>query len=119
MKRDSRLYLDDIFDAIEKIQNYVEGLTFEQFSEDSKTVDAIVRNFEIIGEATKRISLETKEKYPQVPWKLMAGTRDKLIHEYFGVNLQVMWKAIKEDLPPLKRSIKQLLQKLDKEFPPT
>ncbi len=119
MKRDSRLYLDDIFDAVEKIQNYVEGLTFEQFSEDSKTVDAIVRNFEIIGEATKRVPLETKEEYPQVPWKLMAGTRDKLIHEYFGVNLQVMWKAIKEDLPPLKRSIKQLLQKLDKEFPPT
>ncbi len=119
MKRDSRLYLDDIFDAIEKIQNYVEGLTFEQFSEDSKTVDAIVRNFEIIGEATKRIPLETKEKYPQIPWKMMAGTRDKLIHEYFGVNLQVMWKAAKEDLPPLKRSIKRLLQKLDKEFSPT
>jgi uncharacterized protein with HEPN domain len=118
LKRDPRLYLDDILAAIEKIENYVKGLTFKEFSEDSKTVDAIVRNFEIIGEATKRIPLETKEKYPQIPWKMMAGTRDKLIHEYFGVNLQVMWKAVKEDIPPLKRSIKQLLQKMDKELQP-
>ncbi|MGA3110733.1 MAG: DUF86 domain-containing protein [Candidatus Bathyarchaeia archaeon] len=116
MKRDPRLYLDDIFDAIEKIESYVEGLSFEEFSADSKTVDAIVRNFEIIGEATKRISLETKEKYPQIPWKMMAGTRDKLIHEYFGVNLQVLWMAVKEDLPPVKGSIKSLLEKMDKEF---
>ena len=116
MKRDSRLYLDDIFDAIEKIENYVEGLSFEEFSVDSKTVDAIVRNFEIIGEATKRIPLETKEKYPQIPWKLMAGTRDKLIHEYFGVNLQTLWKAVKEDLPPVKLAIKSLLAKMEKEF---
>jgi uncharacterized protein with HEPN domain len=116
LKRDSRLYLDDILDAIEKIEKYVNGLTFEEFSQDSKTVDAIVRNFEIIGEATKHIPAETKEKHPRIPWKMMAGTRDKLIHEYFGVNLQVLWKAVKEDIPPLKRSIKQLLQKMDKEL---
>jgi uncharacterized protein with HEPN domain len=118
LKRDARLYLDDILDAVEKIENYVDGLTFEEFSEDSKTVDAIVRNFEIIGEATKRISTETKEEHPQIPWKMMAGTRDKLIHEYFGVNLQVLWKTVKEDIPPLKRSVKQLLQKMDKELQP-
>jgi uncharacterized protein with HEPN domain len=116
LKRDSRLYLDDILDAIEKIEKYVNGLTFEEFSQDSKTVDAIVRNFEIIGEATKHIPAETKGKHPRIPWKMMAGTRDKLIHEYFGVNLQVLWKAVKEDIPPLKRSIKQLLQKMDKEL---
>ncbi len=116
MKRDVRLYLDDIFDAVEKIENYIGVLTFEEFSLDSKTIDAIVRNFEIIGEATKRIPQETKEKYSQIPWKMMAGTRDKLIHEYFGVSLQVLWKAVKEDLPPLKRSLKLLLEKMDKEL---
>ena len=116
MKRDSRLYLDDIFDAIEKIENYVEGLSFEEFSADSKTIDAIVRNLEIIGEATKRVSEETKAKYSEIPWKLMAGTRDKLIHEYFGVNLQTLWKSVREDLPPVKQAIKSLLAKMDKEF---
>ncbi len=116
MKRDVRLYIDDIFDAVEKIESYVEGLSFEGFAEDNKTVDAIVRNFEIIGEATKRIPPEIKEKYPQIPWRMMTGTRDKLIHEYFGVNLQVLWKAVKEDLPPLKRSLKQMLLKIDEEY---
>jgi uncharacterized protein with HEPN domain len=114
LKRDARLYLDDILEAIERIQRYVNDLSFEEFSGDSKTVDAIVRNFEIIGEATKRIPDETKAGYPQIPWKMMAGTRDKLIHEYFGVNLEVLWKAVKEDIPPLKTSIEKLLLKLDK-----
>jgi uncharacterized protein with HEPN domain len=68
------------------------------------------------GKQQKRIPLETKETYPQIPWKLMAGTRDKLIHEYFGVNLQTLWKAVKEDLPPVKRAVKSLLAEMDKEF---
>jgi uncharacterized protein with HEPN domain len=81
LKRDSRLYLDDIMEAIKKIDEYRERLTFQDFSKDNKTVDAVIRNFEIIGEAAKRIPSEIKEMYPQVPWKQMAGTRDKLIHE--------------------------------------
>ncbi len=85
MKRDYRFYLDDMLEAIGKIEKYTEGLSYEQFRIDDKTTDAVIMNFAIIGEAAKQIPLKITKKYPEVPWKEMAGMRDKLVHEYFGI----------------------------------
>lgn len=107
-KRKPDLYVGDIIDAIKKIEKYTKDFNFNNFSQDEKTTDAVIRNFEIIGEASKNISQETKKKYAQIPWTSMTGIRDKLVHEYFGVNFEVLWKTIKEDLPDLKEKISKI-----------
>ncbi len=84
----------------------------ESFFSDRKTQDAVVRNLEIIGEATKRVSITLKEAHPDIAWKPIAGMRDKLIHDYFGVNLQLVWDAVERDLPILKQKIDRLLEAL-------
>ena len=88
--RDYRLYLWDILAAIEAIESFVQGMDFTRFEQDDKTTSAVIRKFEIIGEAAKNIPEETKQKYPNVPWKEMAGMRDKLIHFCFGVNYNLV-----------------------------
>ena len=95
MKRDIRLYINDILDSIVAIQKFVEGMSFEEFKMDDKTTSAVIRKFEIIGEATKHIPYEIKQKYPDIPWKEMAGFRDKLIHFYFGIKYELVWNTIK------------------------
>lgn len=109
-KRNDKLYIRDILDSIEKIGSYVNNLDYKKFSENSITIDAVVRNFEIIGEATKNLSKEIKSSYPEIPWKEMAGMRNKVIHEYFGVNLKIVWKTIKERLTELKIKIEEILK---------
>lgn len=111
-KREFRDYLSDIFDTIEKIEGFTQDISFEAFAEDEMRVFAVVRALEIIGEATKNVPMDLKENYPSVPWKEMAGTRDKLIHFYFGVNLNVVWKTIIKDLPPLKEQIAEIRRDL-------
>ena len=112
MKRDCRDYVCDILNSIKDIEDFVCGMSFEQFAFDRKTTNAVIRSLEVIGEAVKKIPQEVKNKYPDIPWKYMAGMRDKLIHEYHGVDLEIVWKVIKEELPPLEVKFKQILEEL-------
>ena len=112
--RDIQVYVEDIIEAINNIEKYTRGLTYETFAKDKKTVDAVIRNFEIIGEATKYIPERVRKEYPKVPWKDMAGMRDKLIHGYFGVDIRRVWKTVKEDLLDLKPSFEKILKDFQK-----
>lgn len=91
----------DILEAITKIQAYVEGMSFQQFQLDAKTVDAVIRNFIVIGEATRSVPEEITEKHPNIPWRFMGDMRNFAVHEYWGVELSTIWETIKKDLPPL------------------
>lgn len=109
MNRSHLLYLNDIAESIEKIQNYAEGLSYEEFCQSNMVVDAVLRNLEVIGEASGHIRNEIKEAYPAVPWKLMISMRNILIHEYFGVDLEIIWKTIQESLPELLVIVRKAL----------
>ena len=100
--------LEDILICMEKIQSYAGGLTYNQFRNDLKTQDAIIRNIEIIGEATKHLSDAIRMKYKHIPWKEIAGTRDHLIHGYFGVNIDIVWEIATTDIPKLKAQIEKI-----------
>jgi len=108
--RDYGLYLKDILAAIESIEGFVEGMDLEGFRADDKTASAVMRKFEIIGEAAKQIPDDIRQKYPQIPWKEMAGMRDKLVHFYFGIDYKLVWRTIKERFPQLKPDIQRILR---------
>jgi len=107
--RREKFYLEDIIDSIEKIQHFTVEMDYNSFMLDDKTKSAVIREFEVIGEAAKNISAESKQQYPEIPWGDMAKMRDKLIHWYFGINYQIIWKTIQERLPSIKTTIKKIL----------
>ena len=109
MKRDYRDYLKDILTAIDESAEFTREMTFDAFMHDKKTINAVVRSLEVIGEAAKNIPEDLRSKAAEIPWKYMAGMRDKLIHEYFGVDLSIVWTVIHSELPPLRPGIERLL----------
>ncbi len=114
-KRSYKLFISDIMDAITKIENYIEDLDYDSFAQSNMVIDAVVRNLEIIGEAARNIPNDAKERYPDIPWKRMVGLRNIVIHEYFGVDLDNVWKIIKENIPEVKPDIMKILDEFKDE----
>jgi len=108
-KRPIDLLLNYIRQAIDRIEQYIENLSFDAFSKDRKSVDAVVRNLEIIGEAANRLPDELKEKYSEVEWHKVVGLRHRIVHEYFGIDLEIVWQILHKDLPELEQKIMQIM----------
>jgi uncharacterized protein with HEPN domain len=109
MIKDDLAYIDHTTDCIRKINEFSNGISLKEFKTNELVQDAIIRNIEIIGEASKKISDETKQTYNRIPWKEIAGMRDKLVHDYLGVDVIVVMRTIKEDIPALERQIRGFL----------
>lgn len=114
MKRDASIYLRDILENMERAVRFVGELDYEEFKSDEKTFYAVIRCIEIIGEASKNLPDTVKKQHPGIPWRDMAGMRDKTIHSYFGVNPIRVWQVVKEDLPELKPDIMKALKGMKK-----
>jgi len=108
--REWRLRIEDMLDAIDAIEEFVSGMDFEGFRTDRKTVDAVVRNLEVIGEAARHVPEDVREKYGSVPWKDIIGIRSVLIHEYFGVDYDILWATIETNLPTLTPLLQSMLE---------
>jgi uncharacterized protein with HEPN domain len=110
MPRDYKVYLEDILESVANIREYVGGFVFETFAKDKKTLHAVIRNLEVIGEAAKKIPSEIRAKSQDIDWKRISGLRDILVHEYFGVDLEILWDIVQNEIPVLESKVRTLLR---------
>lgn len=114
-ERDDTVYLKHILDAIVRIEGYLSGVSHEEFTKNLLLQDGVIRQMEIIGEAAKRISSDLRNKYSKIPWKDIAGMRDKLIHDYFGIDINAVWVTTRKDIPELKADVQRILKDITEE----
>jgi len=115
MKKDDSVYLLHIMDAFVQIERYTDGVSHDDFMENSLLQDGVIRQLEIMGEASRSLSEDIRNDYPHIPWRQMIGLRNRMIHAYFNVNLQIIWEIVKGDIPDLKQKMKQLLDAISEE----
>lgn len=113
IEKDDSIYLQHILDAILRIEEYTREINYENFTQNTLIQDGVIRQIEIIGEATKNLSDAFRSKYSYIPWKDIAGMRDKLIHEYFGVDIDAVWDTVKKDVPSLKLEIEKVIKEIE------
>jgi uncharacterized protein with HEPN domain len=111
-RREPSLLLTDICESLVKIKNYTSGLTYNEFIDDDKTIDAVIRNFEIIGEAANRLPEEIKERFPEINWYRIRGFRNRIVHDYMGIDYGIVWTIIEHDLEKLYTDIRDIIEKL-------
>lgn len=109
MRKDDLVYLRHVLDAISRIEAYTNDVNSEAFVKNNLLQDGVIRQIEIISEATKRLSKDIREQYPRIPWKDIVGMRDKLIHDYFGVDVDAVWDTVQKDIPVLKNDVKDIV----------
>lgn len=107
-KRPVDLLLDDIVESIERVEQYIKGISFEEFVKDQKTIDAVVRNLEIIGEAASRLPDDFKGRHSNIEWHKVVGLRHRIVHVYFGIDLQIIWEIVQKDLPLLLQDLSRI-----------